>query len=262
MKKRPSEQDIQSRSEYMGKVQRWQTKFAPNIEIDLLNGDKYLLADHIGQEIIVLNFFATWCVPCRKEMAELNRYYEMNKQNKFVLIGLDADEKEEDVVQFIKEQKVSFPVAIDKDDILEGKFGIDSYPTTIVIGVDGKIALYQVGAISNANIVFDNIVKAQLELLKKNGGINKPAYLEKSAQQKYDDVIERKPGDIILEGQAREFAKKIYCPNCEKPILYCNSYYSKEIKKKLKKMKFENKTDEQILKELFLTPPQPKTKND
>jgi thiol-disulfide isomerase/thioredoxin len=260
----PTDENIQKYAWFISNATKWQGKFAPNAQLELLNGEKFDFADQIGKKVIILNFFATWCGPCKKEMPELNRYYDANKGNDFILIGINADELEEDVTKFINQENIRFPIAIDKGDELQQKYGIDSYPTTVFIGVDGKIALYEIGALSNAHITFDKLYKKNKTSLAKGAGINKTTYVTQAAKEKYTDVIKKRYEDVVLVGQARDFARKFYyCPIYrDRPLLNCHCYTCRKMKKKLSLMKLDNKSDEEILKELFLVPPKPRISNN
>jgi peroxiredoxin len=254
MKNGPPKEEIRSTAGLIKHTSFWIGKLSPNFEIPLLDGDNFVLADHIGQEVIVLNFFATWSTPSQKEMPELNKYYEKNKDNKFIMIGIDADEKEEDVASFIDEWRVSFPIAIDRERALIRKFNIVNYPTTVVIGVDGRIALYETGAISNGNVTFDKLLQTQQALLAKKGNIDKAAFLAQN-KSSLDEIatISSKYDVIALSDQAKALATKLHCPVHEyRTLLDCNCYYATQYKKRLTKIKFDHKTDDQLLQELFL----------
>lgn len=263
MKKSPPEKEILSTAGMIQQSSIWKGRFAPNFEIPLQTGDDFVLADHIGQEMIVLVFFATWSTPSQKEMPELNKYYEKNKDNKFVLIGIDADEKEEDVDSFIEEWRVKFSIGIDRDRTIIKKFNIVSYPTTVVIGVDGKVALYEMGAISNANIAFDKLLQTQQDILAKKRNIDKSTFLAQTKSSSSETPFASvRYNEITLSDEAKAFATKIHCPVHEfRTLLDCNCYYASQYKKKLAKMKFDNKTDDQLLRELYLYSKKTTTRN-
>src|SRR5689334_2295499 len=78
----------------------WRGRMAPDFTLKTTRGESFQVADNIGKKVIVLNFFATWCGPCRAEMPELSRYYNEHN-NDFVLIGIDAEETPERVDDFL-----------------------------------------------------------------------------------------------------------------------------------------------------------------
>lgn len=167
------------------------------------------------------------------------------------MVGINANEAEDTVKQFITDQKLSFPVGIDNEAIIQNKYGVKSYPTTVFIGVDGRIALYEIGAISNADIAFERLYRLNMRMLDSKRGIDKETYLEMVKLQE-SEAEEGEDDELKLEGRAREFAEKMHCPSCGRSLIECNGRVSIKIKKKLAKMELDNKADEEILKELFL----------
>src|SRR5262245_16446994 len=79
----------------------WVGKVAPDLELPLRGGETFRLADHVGTKVIVLNFFATWCAPCKKEMPEFDRYYSAHSDKDFLLIGVDVNETPKLVDDFV-----------------------------------------------------------------------------------------------------------------------------------------------------------------
>lgn len=116
----------------------WRGQIAPDFELKTNDGNTFRLSENIGKKIIVLNFFATWCGPCRAEMPELNRYFNDHKSDSFLLLGIDSEEQPDRVQDFIQELKLDFPTGIDTGPI-QRSYGVSSFPTTVLIGVDGKV---------------------------------------------------------------------------------------------------------------------------
>lgn len=249
IKKRPTYEEIREVSHFIKGSTEWIGKFAPDFEIGLLSGEDFKLSEKIGKEVIILNFFATWCAPCKAELPELNRFYQNHKDEKLILIGIDEGEKEDVVKQFAIDHEVSFPVGIDKDLVIQKRYGVKNYPTTVFIGVDGKIALYEIGAISNADVTFGSLYRLNMEILSRGGGIEKEMYLKTMRLQEDKDLPKR---DIRLVGRAKEFAERMYCPSCGRKLIECEDRVSKSIKERLIGMELDDKTDEEILKEIFL----------
>jgi len=251
IKKRPSEKDLEEISWLIERPAKWQGKFAPDFEVRFLDGEKFTLAENVGKKIIILNFFATWCGPCEQEMPELNRFYQKHKDGDFILIGINRNEAEDTVRQFITKHKVSFPIGIDKKGSIEKKYDIRSYPTTVFIGVDGRVALYEVGAIFNADITFENLYKKNMDILDKVGGIDKDVYLEKLEMQKSEEAQQKGEEELKLEGRAKDIAERIYCLcGCDRKLIDCNCKTAKKMKGKLKEDNLSGKTDREIIEEL------------
>ncbi|MBI5026746.1 MAG: redoxin domain-containing protein [Nitrospirae bacterium] len=251
-KRQPAGEEAGRMFDFFQKPLQWQGRYAPDFEIDLLNGEKFSLSENIGKKIIILNFFATWCGPCKAEMPELNRFYEKHKGEPFVLIGIDADEGEEKVKSFIKEYKIEFPVGIDKHKKIQKKYSVTGYPTTVFIGADGTVRIYEVGPIMNADIAFDSEYKTSMETIKAGNGIEKEAYLKNLKEQKdLKSADESEKDEYKLTGRAKEISEKMYCPcGCSDMVADCTCKTAKNIKKKLKTEDLSGKTDEEIIKEL------------
>lgn len=107
----------------------------------------FKISDHLGQKVIILNFFATWCGPCRAEMPEFEKFYIAHKEKDMILVAIDAGEDKETVSQFIQQLGLTLPVVLDPQDRVSELFRIRGLPTTVVIGKDEKILLHRVGAI-------------------------------------------------------------------------------------------------------------------
>jgi thiol-disulfide isomerase/thioredoxin len=233
---------------------QWHGKTAPDFEIDLLSGDKFVSADQVGKKVIVLNFFATWCGPCREELPELNRYYDKHREEQFILIGINAEESQQKVGDFMQEFNVKFPVSIDKDGGIQKLFGVRGFPTTVLIGADGTIQIYEVGPVMNADVAFDALYKAGTDMIKAGKGIERETYLAKSKQAK--DALPKGPEKVEddkykLEGRSKVIAEKMYCPcGCSDILNNCTCKTAGNIKEKLKTYEFADGTDDEVIKEL------------
>lgn len=158
-------------------------RYAPNFTLRLTNGEDFNLADNIGKKVIVLNFFATWCGPCKIEMPELSSYYDKHRDEGLVIIGVDAGDSEAKVEKFIKKYGVTFPVGIDHEDDLIDLYRIRNVPVSVLIGADGTVRLFHPGPIWDAEATFGPHLKESLELIKSGKAIDKDTYLKKLAEQ-------------------------------------------------------------------------------
>ncbi|MCL2139395.1 MAG: TlpA family protein disulfide reductase [Treponema sp.] len=113
--------------------------------LKLVKGGNVQLSSLKGK-VVFLNFWATWCPPCRIEMPSMeNMYQQFNgKAIEFVVVNIREDE--EDVKYFLDYFKFNFPVALDLDGGVAANYGIEGIPTTIIIGKDGKIIIEEVGS--------------------------------------------------------------------------------------------------------------------
>jgi len=228
---------------------RWVGRYPPDFAVELLNGDSFALSDEIGGKIIVLNFFATWCVPCRKEMPELDRYARSVGAEELLLLGIDVGEDRATVEDFLDEVPIDFPVALDSASRVAGQYGVDSFPTTVLIGLDGKIALYQVGEISNAEVTFAESLAVQQKLRDDGAVVDRATYLERLAAQPELDL--GLDDEIELTGRRLEIARNMPCPcGCEQQVAECGCQTADKVTRKLSEMDIEGAADGEIMEAL------------
>ncbi len=250
-KRFPTSKETESFFSSVNKPIKWFGRIAPDFELKLLNGQTFKLSEHVGKKIIILNFFATWCGPCREEVPELNRFYKKYKNLPVMLIGINAGESEAKVKGFIEKFKVAFPVGIDEDEEIQHLYTVTGFPTTVLIGANGVVHVYEVGAISNADVAFKAYVEENLKIIKENKGITKEAYLKKLKQQKDTSSRNNTDKEKKLTGRARKIAAKMVCPcGCSQKVIDCNCKTAKDIKKALRQRDLSGKTDTEIIKEL------------
>lgn len=231
----------------------WKGRRAPNITAELLSKETFSLLDHVGKKVVILNFFATWCGPCKAEMPELIRFAEKHKNDPLLFIGVDASEPESTVQDFVLEQGVPYPVALDRDGHLQKAFSIRSYPTTVLIGADGTVQLYEVGSISNADVAFDALLAPAFAAINAGTGITREAFLENtmsSAEKALPaaPADESKPEEPALDGRAKAIADRMNCPcGCAHTLVECTCKTAKDIKAALRTRDWTGKTDEAVM---------------
>lgn len=115
-------------------------------------GKEHKLSEYRGKTVF-LNFWATWCPPCRGEMPHIEDLYKEYNKNKdeVVILGvaspnLGNEGTEEDIKDFLNQNKYNFPVVMDKDGVLAYQYGISAFPTTFIIDKDGYVTQYVPGA--------------------------------------------------------------------------------------------------------------------
>jgi thiol-disulfide isomerase/thioredoxin len=121
-------------------------KAQPGPAVKLLTGKSVTVADFKGHPL-VLNFWATWCPPCRMEVPQLQKVYDDNRAKKttvqFLAVALDYPDA---VKKFVRDQKITFPVALDEHGALGDKYRVDGIPTTYFFDSKGAVAGKFVGA--------------------------------------------------------------------------------------------------------------------
>jgi len=135
-------------------------KPAPDFELLNLTGKKVKLSDYRGKPVL-LNFWATWCGPCRIEMpwfANLQKQYGQ-KGLEIVGVALDDDSSPADIAKFAKEIGVNYTILVGKDSVGDAYGGVVGLPTTFYIDATGKIVEQTAGLPSGQGEIEDNIKK-------------------------------------------------------------------------------------------------------
>ncbi|MDI6401936.1 TlpA disulfide reductase family protein [Balneolaceae bacterium ANBcel3] len=134
---------------------------APDFKAQSLDGEVIRLHDFHGQ-IVVLNFWATWCPPCRKEVPSLIRLQNSFPEDLQVIgISLDEPSALQQVVHFQKEFDVTYPIVLDDGDVNELYGPLSVIPTTYIIDKKGNIAWYIPGYLSYAR--FEETIQMMLK---------------------------------------------------------------------------------------------------
>ncbi len=113
-----------------------------------MNGNAVKLSDYFGKPI-VLNFWASWCAPCKMEMPDFNaKYEELEGEVVFLMINVTGVDTVEDAKKVITDNGYTFPVFFDTDSQAKNAYGITAFPTTYFIDAEGYLIAYARGAIS------------------------------------------------------------------------------------------------------------------
>ncbi len=251
VKPRPSENEIRMRARTFGGAIEWRGRVAPDFELTMLGGSTFRVSDVVGQKVVILNFFATWCGPCRAEMPELERFQRAHASEGIILVGVDVEEKDEVVKQFVQMLNLTFPVGVDGAGSIAEQYDVDSYPTTVVIGADGRVKQYETGAISNADVALASVIAAEVAELRAGHGISAAVYKQALAAQPPLEASGRPAEDAPLEGRAKKIADAMPCPcGCSDKVSACGCSTSKAIKARLAKGGYDGKTDVEVMQEL------------
>jgi len=118
-------------------------KQAPDFKLKTLDGKEVSLSDYRGK-VVLINFWATWCPPCREEMPLFERVYKKYRDKGFEILAISTDTSTEPVKKFVKEYKLSFLILMDADNV-SGLYGIQGLPTSFLIDREGKIVKVRLG---------------------------------------------------------------------------------------------------------------------
>jgi peroxiredoxin len=124
---------------------------ATDFKLKDLNGKEVSLSDFKGKEVF-LNFWASWCPPCKAEMPEMQKLYEETKDSDLVMLTVNLSEDKSTVQKFIDTNKYSFLVLLDTDNIVASKYQIVSIPTSFFIDNEGNIVNKHIGQMTIENM--------------------------------------------------------------------------------------------------------------
>lgn len=134
---------------------------APNFNLKDQYGVVHSLENYKGK-VIFLNFWATWCPPCKKEMPDIENIYKEYGENKkdMVILGVNS-EKENEVKKFLKDKGYTFPTVIDENSEVMRKYFIQAFPTSFVIDKEGNVYGYVMGGLTKEQIkqVIEEVLK-------------------------------------------------------------------------------------------------------
>jgi peroxiredoxin len=127
---------------------------APDFTLKLLGGETVTLSQFRGQPVLI-NFWASWCPPCRLEMPDLVRAYEAHKAEGFVILGVNLTFQDSlpDIQAFVDEFGMTFPVLLDEDGkVTESLYRLRGLPLSVFINREGVIARVHIGALTASQI--------------------------------------------------------------------------------------------------------------
>ena len=136
---------------------------APEFTLKSQNGKNLSLKELRGQ-VVMINFWATWCAPCRQEIPALNMLYEKYRDTGFVLLGVNVDTESDNAIQMASKLKTTYPILFDTDKRASVLYQVSAMPTTILIDRDGKVRYIQKGYVTGIESKYQTQIR---ELLKE-----------------------------------------------------------------------------------------------
>ncbi|MCH7911285.1 MAG: redoxin domain-containing protein [Candidatus Hydrogenedentes bacterium] len=120
-------------------------KPAPPFSLELLDGGTFDLAEAKGNEIVMLDFWATWCGPCRQAMPILEKVSRKFHEQGVRLYAVNLQEDSSDIRQYLKSEKLDLTVLLDKEASVAAQYKAEAIPQTVIIGKDGTVQVVHVG---------------------------------------------------------------------------------------------------------------------
>ncbi len=124
-------------------------KDAPVFKLDLLDGGTCDLSALKGKKIIVLDFWATWCPPCRKALPILAEVTAGYADKDVVFYAVNISEEKDKINAFLAKEKIKCNVALDKDAAVAKLYNVDGIPQSVIIGKDGLVQVVHVGLVAD-----------------------------------------------------------------------------------------------------------------
>ncbi len=116
-----------------------ESKLAADFTLTNMQGEQVSLSQYRGK-VVILNFWATWCPPCREEMPSMERLYQKYKDQGLVILAVSADENGKKAVsQFLQKTPYSFPILLDSDNIAQNAYGVFRFPESFIIDRNGMV---------------------------------------------------------------------------------------------------------------------------
>ncbi len=117
---------------------------APDFKLSDLDGEMYSLANYRGKPLII-NFWATWCPPCRAELPSMNRAWEKIKDEGINMVAINVGESEDTVFAFMGEYPIAFTVLLDETGEIINQWSVKGLPTTFILNKEGKLMYRAIG---------------------------------------------------------------------------------------------------------------------
>jgi peroxiredoxin len=136
---------------------------APDFTLRTLDGSNLRLHEQRGR-VVLINFWATWCGPCRQEMPLLNQLFQKYRGSGFTLLGINVDEDGRKAQAVAKQLGLAFPVLLDADKAVSQRYELASMPSTLLIDRDGRVRYLHKGYQAGYETLYEKQIR---ELLKE-----------------------------------------------------------------------------------------------
>ena len=117
---------------------------APDFRLSDIDAKTHRLSDYRGK-VVVVNFWATWCPPCREEMPSMQRAWQALEPEGIRMLGINVGEDEDTIFEFTANYPVEFPLLMDLDSAVVGAWPLRGLPTTFIVDPEGRIIYRAIG---------------------------------------------------------------------------------------------------------------------
>ncbi|MFO7982245.1 MAG: TlpA disulfide reductase family protein [Desulfuromonadales bacterium] len=131
---------------------------APDFTLTDMHGENVSLSDYRGK-VVFLNFWATWCPPCREEMPSMERLHESMGGKDFVILAVNVEKDKKAVENFLRGTPYSFKILLDPEGQAQSAYRVYRYPESYLIDKDGRIIEHYLGARDWSSVDFMNRIK-------------------------------------------------------------------------------------------------------
>ena len=135
---------------------------APDFTLKSNSGKNIKLSELRGQ-VVMINFWASWCGPCLQEMPLLEQIYQKYQPLGFTLLGVDVEEDSNEAIKWLKKVKISFPILFDNENSVSDLYNVSAMPTTVIIDRHGKIGYIHLGYRPGVEKIYQEQVRALLK---------------------------------------------------------------------------------------------------
>ena len=126
---------------------------APDFTLTDLDGNEVTLSQYRGEKNVYLNFWASWCGPCRQEMPDIDEVYKEYKDKDLVVLTINVGESKGTVQKYIEANGFSFPVLLDTDQKVSRQYKVSSIPVSYFINKEGKIIEQRIGLLTKEQML-------------------------------------------------------------------------------------------------------------
>ena len=136
---------------------------APKFELAMLDGSRFKLEDYLGKEVIVLDFWASWCAPCIRSLPKMVNLERSYSDGKVKLLAVNQEETKFTINEFLANRNLDMTVGLDTDLSLSRKFLVGTLPQTVLIGRTGKVERVFIGTPTDLHTTLQSAINDLLE---------------------------------------------------------------------------------------------------